>query len=180
MLFRSSKDVDWAIYIQGDEVLHEQDHERITASMSKWKNDRKVEGLLFKYHHFYGSYDYIGDTRRWYRNEIRIIRPHIGVVSYRDAQGFRLNNCKLKVKETGAYIYHYGWVKPPEKQAEKRQNFGKLWHSDAWVKKYRPEITFDYSEVESLAKFNGSHPLDRKSTRLNSSHSQQSRMPSSA
>lgn len=154
-----AKDSDWAIYIQGDEVLHEEDYEKIMNSMKKWNDDKAVEGLLFNYHHFYGSYDYIGDTRRWYRNEIRIVRPHIGITSYRDAQGFRKNDQKLNVKETGAFVYHYGWVKPPEQQQQKRNNSERFWHNDKWVAKNSgntPE--FDYSEIESLSKFNGTHP----------------------
>ena len=78
------------------------------------KDNLLVEGLLFKYTHFYGSYKYVADSRKWYRNEIRIIRNTKNVLSYKDAQGFRKrDNTKLKVKSIDAYIYHYGWVKPP-------------------------------------------------------------------
>ena len=88
-------DADWAFYIQGDEVIHEKYLPVIKESMEKWKDDKNVEGLLFNYTHFYGSYDYIGDSRRWYRKEIRIIRPSKEISSYKDAQGFRINDRKL-------------------------------------------------------------------------------------
>jgi hypothetical protein len=154
-----SKDSDWAIYIQGDEVFHEEDAEKLKHAMQTWKDEESVEGLLFNYHHFYGSYDYIGDTRRWYRNEIRIVRPNVGIYSYRDAQGFRKEDRKLNVKATGANVYHYGWVKPPDQQQEKRKNFDSLWHSDDKVKKMNGDSNeFDYSDVESLVKFKGTHP----------------------
>src|SRR6478735_2743781 len=85
-----SADSDWCFYIQGDEAIHEQDFPKIKEAMLKWKDHKEVEGLLFNYRHFYGSYDYIGDTRRWYRKEIRIIRNDKRIRSYKDAQGFRI------------------------------------------------------------------------------------------
>ena len=69
-----SKDSDWAFYIQGDEVIHEKDHAEIRAKMELYANDQEVDGLLFSYQHFYGSYDFIGASNNWYKNEIRIIR----------------------------------------------------------------------------------------------------------
>ncbi|MBX7203373.1 MAG: glycosyltransferase family 2 protein [Bacteroidia bacterium] len=150
---------DWAFYIQADEVLHEQFIEPLYAQMQKYKDDQSVEGLLFNYVHFYGSYNYIGDSRKWYRNEVRVIRPGIGIRSYRDAQGFRLNNKPLRVKPAQAAIYHYGWVKPPDKQQEKQKFFHKLWHSDKWMQENIPDTdTFDYSAIDSVAPFNGTHP----------------------
>lgn len=55
-------------------------------------NNSSVEGLLFKYLHFYGSYNFVGDSRKWYRQEIRVIRNDRKINSYRDAQGFRKEN----------------------------------------------------------------------------------------
>lgn len=153
-----SKDSDWCFYIQGDEVIHEKYHENIKKSMTEYLNHKQVEGLLFKYKHFYGSYDFIGDSRKWYRNEIRIIRNKIGAESYKDAQGFRINNRKLRVKEIDAFVYHYGWVKPPDKQSEKIKNFLFHWHSDDYIKNHKPEREFDYSQIDSLERFTGTHP----------------------
>jgi hypothetical protein len=154
-----SPDTDWAFYIQGDEVVHEKYHPVILEEMKKWKDDDRVEGLLFNYLHFYGSYDYIGDSRRWYRKEIRILKYNKDIRSFRDAQGFRLENRIMKVKPIDAFVYHYGWVKPPELQQAKQQHFHKLWHSDDWMKKNIPDAEqFDYSQIDSLTLFNGTHP----------------------
>ena len=65
---------DWAFYIQGDECVHEKYLPLIKKEMEDNLNDGQIEGLLFKYLHFYGSYDYYGHSRRWYRREIRILR----------------------------------------------------------------------------------------------------------
>jgi hypothetical protein len=151
---------DWCFYIQSDECVHENDLEKIYNSMKKHRDDKRVQGLLFNYLHFYGSYDYVGDSRRWYRKEIRIIRNDKHIRSYKDAQGFRTaDNKKLRVAETGAYIYHYGWVKPPERQQEKQKHFHKMWHDDEWMKKNIPQQNeFDYSKIDYLNVFSGTHP----------------------
>jgi hypothetical protein len=154
-----SNDSDWALYIQGDEVLHEKYLPVIKEGMLKWKDDKNVEGLLLNYIHFYGSYDYIGDSRRWYRKEVRVIKNDKLIRSYRDAQGFRKFDRPLNVKSVNAEMYHYGWVKPPEAQQAKQQSFNKLWHSDEWVEKKIPKAdSFDYSQIDSLSLFKGSHP----------------------
>ncbi len=155
---------DWAFYIQADEVIHEQYHPAILEAMQRWKDDSQVEGLLFDYVHFYGDYNYIGDSRKWYRAEIRIVRPSIGIHSWKDAQGFRKENRKLKVRKIDASVFHYGWVKPPEKQQAKQQYFHKLWHDDQWMQENIPDqLQFDYSGIDSVAMFTGTHPEPMKS-----------------
>lgn len=154
-----SKDTDWCFYIQGDECVHEKYLPIIKSEMEKCIADKNIEGLLFNYLHFYGSYDFIGTARKWYRNEIRIIRNNPKMNSFRDAQGFRIENRKLRVKKIAASVYHYGWVKHPEKQQAKAETFNKLWHSDQWVEKNIPKVTaFDYSVVDGVKRFTGSHP----------------------
>ena len=154
---------DWAFYIQADEVIHEKYHPAILEAMNRWKNDAQVEGLLFDYVHFYGDYNYIGDSRKWYRAEIRIVRPNIGIHSWKDAQGFRKENRKLNVRKIEASVFHYGWVKPPEKQQAKQQYFHKLWHDDRWMEENIPDQPqFDYSGIDSVAMFTGTHPAPMK------------------
>ena len=156
-----AKDSDWAFYIQGDEVVHEQYLDTIQKAMKQYKDDVTVDGLLFKYRHFYGSYDYVGSSSRWYTHEIRVIKNDKSIYSYRDAQGFRKGeNEKLKVVPIDAYIYHYGWVKDPRAMQRKQETFHKLWHDDDWVEQNVVKTdAFDYSkEVNELLRFNGSHP----------------------
>jgi hypothetical protein len=154
-----SSDCDWAFYIQADEILHEKYLYPVRQSMEKWLKYPQVEGLLFDYLHFYATYDFVGDSRRWYRNEIRIIRNDKSIRSWKDAQGFRKAGRKLKVKNSGGSIFHYGWVKSPEKQQEKQKFFHRLWHTDDKVKSMTGESSvFDYSRVDSLTRFTGTHP----------------------
>lgn len=150
---------DWCFYIQGDECLHEKYIPAVREAMEKWKDDPEVEGLLFEYRHFYGSYDYLGDSRTWYRNEIRVIRNDHSIRSYKDAQGFRKNGRKLKVKRSGAAIYHYGWVRHPRHMMAKSLEANRYWHDDRWIEeRFDPGKDFDYTGIDSITRFEGTHP----------------------
>ena len=97
-------DSDWAFYIQCDEVVHEKYHTAIRKACEQHLDDKQVLGLVFGYVHFYGTYDYYGDSRRWYNKEIRIIRNDKRVQSFRDAQGFRIDGKRLPSKLINAEI----------------------------------------------------------------------------
>ncbi len=156
-----SPDTDWAFYIQGDEVLHEKYLETVRKAMQQHLDNPKIDGLLFHYLHFYGSYDYIATSLNWYDKEIRVVRNHKSIYSYKDAQGFRKNNNqKLSVKLIDAYIYHYGWVKDPRKMQKKQENFNKFWHDDKWVEQNVAKAEeFDYlKSIRSLQVFGETHP----------------------
>lgn len=151
---------DWLFYIQADECVHEQFLPQIHQAMEANLQRREVDGLLFDYVHFYGSYDYIGDSRKWYRKEIRIVRNNAAIYSYKDAQGFRKNdNEKLTVVPSGASVYHYGWVKDPRNQQVKQLQFHRMWHDDKYMQeKVAVSEAFDYSSIDSLARFAGTQP----------------------
>src|SRR6267142_3002702 len=153
-------DSDWGFYIQAAEVVHEQYHGKIRDAMLKYNDDPLVDGLLFNYHHFYGSYDYVGESWRWYRREIRVIKNNKRIFSYKDAQGFRkLPNDKLNVKLIDACVFHYGWVKDPRTMRAKMQNWLHFYNDDQWIEKNAPFAEeFDFSSVDSLTKFNETHP----------------------
>jgi hypothetical protein len=154
---------DWAFYLQADEVVHERDLPVIRQAMLLHLDDPSVEGLLFNFVHFYGSYRYVGTSRKWYRREIRVVRNRIGVQSWRDAQGFRIGQRKMNVKSVDASIYHYGWVKPPIIQQRKQMSFNRLWHSDSWVSEHvKRGDQFDYSTGGMLSVFDGTHPATMK------------------
>jgi len=156
-----SADTDWAFYIQGDEVVHEKYLPVILENMLRYKDNVNVDGLLFHYLHFFGSYDYVGASSNWYRHEIRVIKNNKDIYSYRDAQGFRKgNNEKLRVVPIDAFMYHYGWIKDPKAMQKKQETFNKLYHDDSWVASNVVKAQeFDYgSHVTFLKPFTGDHP----------------------
>lgn len=152
---------DWCLYLQADEVLHEHDYPLIQASIQKANEHDQVDGILLQYKHFWGSFDYIGSTSRWYRKEIRLIKNNKSIFSYKDAQGFRKSpNEKLNVIETKASVYHYGWVRPPKKMQAKNAGIQQYWSDN---KNFKDLDEFDYSNIDGLDFFTGSHPSVMKS-----------------
>jgi hypothetical protein len=163
-------DFDWCFYIQADEVVHEKYHSVIKSEMENCMDKPEVEGLLFNYLHFWGTYDYVGVGRAWYRREIRVIRNNKRIRSYRDAQGFRLDNKRLIVRHIDAYIYHYGWVRPPETIKSKMRNFNTLYFTGGKLEEKLDKLThFDYSAIEEVSVFNDTHPkvMEELVNRLN-------------
>ncbi len=154
-------ETDWCFYIQADEVVHENTLDRVHESMKQWKDDKRVEGLLLDFIHFHGSYNYVATGGNWHKREVRVVRNDKSIFSYRDSMGFRKRpNEKLHVKNSGGLIHHYTAVKPPELMMNKARAMHSLWHDDEWVKnKLGDAKEFDYSTVDSLAKFEGTHPM---------------------
>ncbi len=147
---------DWIFYIQADEVMHEKYLDTVREKMEIFLPIDEVEGLLFEFKHFYGSYYLIKDERGWYRREIRVIRNNIGTTSWKDAQGFRLAGRKLKVVHSGCEIYHYGWARDPRVMAAKQRNLDHYWHDDRWIEeKYAKGFEI---RMRGVVAFEGSHP----------------------
>lgn len=154
-------DSDWAFYIQGDECIHEKYHASILEAAKRHLADRRVDGLLFNYLHFYGTYDYVGDSRKWYDKEVRLIRNDKSIRAYRDAQGFRRNGEKIRVKPAQAWVYHYGWVKSAEQMKEKVRSALELWQ-ERKERTVSPVEVFDINDYDSLKRFTGTHPAVMK------------------
>lgn len=154
----------WCIYLQADEVLHEQDYDTICRALHEADGDERVEAFVLQYYHFYGSYDYIGAGRQWYRREVRIVRNTGEVLSWGDAQGFRkrLPNGKsrpLQARQLPVHVYHYGWVRPPRIMLEKLRHQHRLWHDEEWIRQHLPDSdAFDYRSAYTVRRFTGTHP----------------------
>ncbi len=146
---------EWCLYIQADEVIHEDDYPRIREALERHGRNPEIQGLLFKYIHFYSSYSTVATSRKWYRNEVRMVRRTTGIRSWNDAQGFRVNGEKPVVAPSGARIFHYGWVKPPQLMGQKSRLFERLWHGD---KKDGDFENFQYDRQYGLRMYEGTHP----------------------
>ena len=113
----------WGIYIQADEVLHETGARILKEKVGEWDADERVEGLLVKYLHFYGGFDRIATSRRWYRREVRCVRLGRDIRPYQGAQGFRVGDGyrKIRARVTDAEMFHYGWARPARAIREKHE-----------------------------------------------------------
>lgn len=147
---------DWAFYLEGDEVIHENDVAQIRAVMEKHLDNPNVEAIAFDYHHFYGCPDLVAKSPAWYRQAPRIIRNTIRswapdglfwVVMDKNKKG-RYPRAAL----AGCPIYHYGHVRSAAKMQEKNRQVAKYWS-------HAPKA-HDYSQIDAtiLQRFEGTHP----------------------
>ncbi len=178
-LAREACSGDWLFYLQSDEVVHEKHLENIRERCRELLDDKEVEGLLFRYLHFWGDYDHLQDNHCWYRREIRIIRNDPEIHSWESAQSFRRipdfdglhyrqqeGTYKLKVAEVDAEIFHYGWVRPPSLMQKKIRAFQT---NHRGVKRVAEETArhlydrnFDYGNLSRITRFKGTHPAVMK------------------
>lgn len=162
---------DWLIYLQADEVIHEKYLPVIKNRCEELLNDKKVEGLLFKYKHFWGDYEHYHESHRWYKNEIRIVRNDPDIHSWESAQSFRRipefdgknyrqqeGTYMLKVAKVDAYVYHYGWVRPPKLMRNKMKALDTIHKGKDKAEEIDKGRNFDYGPLNRLVVFKESHP----------------------
>jgi glycosyltransferase involved in cell wall biosynthesis len=153
---------DWCIYIQADEVLHEEDYPALKKALHDAHARPEIDGLLFDYRHLYGSFDVIQDSRSAYRREVRAIRRRSGARSVGDAQSFRLQDgSKPRVILSGARIFHYGWVRTPEAMREKTAFMDTLYHGAQSIgPNGQPQSgdNYRYKRFWGLKRFSETHP----------------------
>jgi hypothetical protein len=166
---------DWLFYLQADEVVHEKYLTTIKKRCEALVYDKEVEGLLFRYKHFWGDYKHYHNGHGWYPNEIRIVRNLPEIHSWQSAQSFRKfeyydnprqedGHSKLKVAKVDAEIYHYGWVRPPHLMQNKKRALDSVHWGLKKAKDYYEKAPqeFDYGPLNLLAEFNETHPAVMK------------------
>jgi hypothetical protein len=149
----------WGIYIQADEVLHEDGARVLQEKTAEWDRDERVEGLLVRYLHFYGGFDMVATNRRWYRREVRCIRLGKDIRPYQGAQGFRVGpeSRRIRARPTDAVMFHYGWARPARAIQEKHEISKTIY---PWSKERSTrEQERGYLEwLPLLKRFAGTHP----------------------
>ena len=147
---------DWAFYLEGDEVLHEDDITQIRSSMEKHLSNPKVEALAFDYLHFFGSPEWLATSPAWYRRECRIIKNTIRswapdglfwVVMDRNRKGRHPQAALVNVP-----IYHYGHVRSISSMREKNNRVEKYWGND------HPLFNGYEIDPQALTLFTEKHP----------------------
>lgn len=159
---------DWLFYLQGDEVVHEDDLKTIKDACIKYNSDQKIEGFVFNYFHFWGDYEHYFSDHCWYKKEIRIIRNLPEIHSWKDAQSFRFmpdfngndyhrkeNTRKLNCVALDAQIFHYGWVRPPHVMKNKNDTVMKNYSRAFWQEF---DDNFDYGRLDYCKVFKSTHP----------------------
>jgi len=149
----------WGIYIQADEVLHETGAHILKQRVKEWDRDERVEGLLVKYQHFYGGFDQVATSRRWYRREVRCVRLGKDIRPYQGAQGFRVGAGyrKIRARVTDAEMFHYGWARPAKAIKQKLEISKTIypWGGDRFDKE---QARGHLEWIPLLKPFTGTHP----------------------
>ena len=149
----------WGLYIQADEVLHEEGARVLRERTREWDADGRVEGLLVRYLHFYGGFDTIATSRRWYRREVRCVRLGKDIRPYQGAQGFRVGPAyrKIRVRVTDAVMFHYGWARPARAIREKLEA-SKVIYPWSRERSAREQARGHLEWIPLLRPFAGAHP----------------------
>jgi hypothetical protein len=148
---------DWAFYLEGDEVVHENDLPKIRGAMEKYLNDERVEALVFDYLHFYGNANTYAWSPRWYRTAPRILRNTIPAWGPKGLFFTVLDTGKItrypRAAHSGATIYHYGWVRSEDQMRLKGDEIRKFGRES-------PQASKGYASIDpqTLRLFNGTHP----------------------
>ena len=147
---------DWAFYIEGDEIYHENDLNQIKSAMQESFEDSNIEALAFDFYHFYGNENTYLDSPGWYRSEARIIKTSIRSYAPDGLFWLVLDSNKKgrypRAKHTGVTCFHYGWVRSEDQMNLKSQQVQKYWGNS--------HANIDYSQIDSsiLKLFKNSHP----------------------
>ena len=147
---------DWAFYIEGDEVYHENELEKIKSSMKMHLNDSNVEALVFDFYHFYGNSNSVLDSPSWYRSEARIIKNSVRSYAPDGLFWLILDSNKRgrypNAKHTGVNCFHYGWIRSQDQMNLKINKVQKYWG--------KKPLLIDYSQIDQsiIKEFQGSHP----------------------
>jgi len=156
---------DWAILVQGDEVLHEDDYPEILKAMERYLNHQDIVGLVMKMVHFKGDYWSIDPWM--YRKATRIVRNHRGVRSTTDCCDFSHGDTGQMIKSgphgrlIKARVFHYGWVKNREVLKQKltyqisRHEGDRLSARDIAL---QATIQSEYPTYDILKNYRGTHP----------------------
>lgn len=148
---------DWAFYLQSDEVIHEADLPKLKRSMERYVNDPTVDALRFKWLHFYGSFYRYRIDASWYQKQDRVIRNNGTIESCGDAWGFqRKDGQPLCRKNTGCFLYHYGWVHTNEVMTRRRANAEKI--GFVTLKDSERVKEYEYGDLNRFPVYFGSHP----------------------
>jgi len=148
----------WVLYLQADEVLHEADHDAVRDALARSHDDPRVDAFTFRFLHFEGGYDLVNPFR--YRRQCRLVRNDGRLESIEDAAGFgRRDGRRLRTRDSGARVFHYGWARSPEQLKAKTLALAALYHDEARVAERWGGVAPErLGNVEVAFRWRGSHP----------------------
>ncbi len=156
---------DWAFYLEGDEVLHEDDLDSLQRAMRHYLDDPKVEALAFDYLHFYGDTQHLHLSSQAYRKAARILRNSLrsfapdglywAIIKEKKWHGGR-NKRRTRYPRAAALnlpIYHYGNARH-ERYVQAKADAGNQY----WSEKQAFSSSYGDLDPAQVGPFEGAHP----------------------
>jgi hypothetical protein len=158
---------DWAVYLQADEVVHEDDLPIITDYCRRYVDDDRVEGLALHELTFWGDYRTIMNVYPWrYSRRCWVVKPHKYVMSRGDAAGFcvlpkyKEHGRYIRVVDTPARVFHYAFVKSRKALTEKYREVWQYWselHTEETIERFEHDFYATFPR-QFMDAYTGSHP----------------------
>ena len=155
---------DWALYLETDELLHENELDRLRWVMEQSLDDDRVETLAFDYYHFYGEPGIVQNTPGQYRKATRAIKNDVrsyapdglywAVIREKNWLG-RRNKRRTRYPralDSGVHIYHYGNTRAEHFLGPRADTVNRYWGKKYWFKHY------GNIDPAGLEPFDGDHP----------------------
>lgn len=155
---------DWAFYLEGDEIVHDQDIDRLRTALLYYLDKPEIEALAFDYFHFHGDHRHLRTSSQVYRKAARIIRNDIrsiapdglywAVIKRKNFLG-RRNKRRTRYPRTAALnipIYHYGNARHERYLQKKSETVNQYWDDNPFWSVY------GQIDPDAISKFRGSHP----------------------
>lgn len=173
---------DYVFYIQADEVIHENDGNKIKTWIEKLDRSDK-QGCTLDYLHFEKHPSLIRKTYKdgydAYDYELRLFKNNGLLHSFGDGQSFCFYedlldprgpqpalHRKERFLESDINIYHYGYLRDPKKLYNKKkelEEFYQVEHPDRKESIIKDKDgNYIFNPPEKLKQFNGTHPLVMK------------------
>ncbi len=148
---------DWVLYLECDEIIHENDYDKIKHLLRANLDKQHVEAFVFDYIHFYGTPDYIISSAHWYKRAPRIIRNSIRTFAPDGLFWIVMDKNRSgrfpRSKSIGCNMFHYGHVRSIESHEKKMQFIPQY-----WKQKSQQFSGYDNVYAGFISKFNNTHP----------------------
>ena len=158
---------DWAIYLQSDEAIHQQDHARLIELMTMYREDERVEGLVLRRLSFYGDYRTVADAYPMRLDlACRVVKPHKFVLSRGDAASFTVHpkykerGRRIRVVDTGLDVLHYMDVRAPAASVDFVREKQSYWGPESPQAAPAKDANYYYCRLPRcfFAEYTGPHP----------------------
>jgi glycosyltransferase involved in cell wall biosynthesis len=152
----------WCLYLQANEVIHENSLPRLRELMEQQADNLEVEAFLLERLTLWADYrTCVAVYPRRFKYSLRIVRNHIGMYSIRDAMSFAVfDNFSIhgrfpRAMDSGEDVYRYGYVHSPRQQAVKLSEAVHKFDADDLPS---DDYHYHFYPRQFLARYDGPHP----------------------